>query len=69
MYMNIKIIKYIFQIKYEGVYFYGGKNEKDEVDSSLRILKVDSMPMVWIKPEVTGKGPGKRYKTFKQDSN
>ncbi|EGR31278.1 kelch motif family protein, putative, partial [Ichthyophthirius multifiliis] len=58
---EIKFTKLGANIKYEGIYFFGGKNSKGEISGDLKILKTDSKPFQWIKPETYGQSPSPRY--------
>jgi hypothetical protein len=49
------------QIRYEGVYFFGGLNAQNQILGELLVLKIDQRPMEWVKPETTGAAPCKIY--------
>lgn len=60
------------KIDQEGVYYFGGKNSKGELLGDLRILKTDTKPMHWVKPETKGIPPKPRYghsMDFQQEFN
>ncbi|KAL4459853.1 hypothetical protein ABPG74_003379 [Tetrahymena malaccensis] len=56
------IFKDYFQIKEEGVYFFGGVNQSGATNNRLAILKTDSKPMYFIIPETFGEPPKPRCK-------
>ncbi|KAL4478030.1 hypothetical protein ABPG72_013469 [Tetrahymena utriculariae] len=60
-YIDPKIPKWMAQIPYEGVYFFGGRDEDGNMLNTIRILKVDQNPIGWIFPEIEGKPPSPRY--------
>ena len=48
-------------IKYEGIYFFGGQNEKGFSENDLQILKIGRSPFEWVKPKTNGVSPCNRY--------
>eukprot|EP01022_Parablepharisma_sp_SALTPOND_P026623 TRINITY_DN644_c0_g1_i1.p2 TRINITY_DN644_c0_g1~~TRINITY_DN644_c0_g1_i1.p2 ORF type:complete len:469 (+),score=15.56 TRINITY_DN644_c0_g1_i1:1707-3113(+) len=50
----------IQQIEYEGVYFFGGRDERGP-KNKLYILKIGQKPCEWIEPSVEGRPPIARY--------
>ena len=49
------------KIKIEGIYYFGGLTQANQINSELQILKIDQKPMKWIIPETKGKPPTPRY--------
>ena len=48
------------KIRYEGVYLFGGINEKKMYCNDLYIIKIGSRPCINIKPKIAGKPPEPR---------
>jgi len=48
------------RIQYEGIYFFGGRDEKG-AKNTLHILKIDKRPCEWITPQIEGPSPIARY--------
>ena len=48
-------------IKYEGVYYFGGKRGPNYYSNELSILLIEKNPFKWIIPETVGQKPLPRY--------
>ncbi|KRX05522.1 Galactose oxidase/kelch, beta-propeller [Pseudocohnilembus persalinus] len=53
--------KFSNQIKYEGIYSFGGKNAQGNLHHDLRVLMTDQPKMQWATLKTQGKGPCPRY--------
>lgn len=49
------------KIKEEGIYLFGGMNEKQTIFNTLRILKLGCYPLKWTEPETKGIPPQPRF--------
>ena len=49
------------QLKYEGIYIFGGMDEYGECNNDVYILIFGSSPLTVFKPDISGKRPPKRY--------
>ena len=49
------------KIKEEGIYIFGGKNNKGQVLNKLKILKLGTKPVKMIFPETHGIAPSPRF--------
>jgi hypothetical protein len=52
-----------FKILEEGIYFFGGKNQKGKIKNKLVVLRLDEnyQPHEWVTPEVKGIPPPPRF--------
>ena len=52
-----------FVVQEEGIYIFGGKNEKGKVKNKMVILRLDEnyQPLEWKTPEVKGSAPAARF--------
>ena len=53
--------KYIFDIKYEGIYIFGGLDENLKETNNLFILHCFRNPLIFFEPQIKGNPPEKRY--------
>ena len=59
-------------LKYEGVYFFGGKGANGFPNNHVRLLKVGSIPLQWVNIETFGTPPSPRYShsmSYSEDQN
>ncbi|EGR29153.1 kelch motif family protein, putative, partial [Ichthyophthirius multifiliis] len=55
------LTKWAANIQYEGLYAFGGRNNKGDILGDLKILKTDCKPLQWIKIETKGVLPKPRH--------
>ncbi len=58
---DLVINNFYAKVIYEGLYFFGGKNNNNQCLNSLMILNIHHDHPIWIKPECHGKPPSPRF--------
>ncbi|KRX07512.1 hypothetical protein PPERSA_11061 [Pseudocohnilembus persalinus] len=59
--LNDLKLKPFHDIVYEGLYFFGGIDQNNQINGTLKVIEPDQQPLSWTEPNTQGLAPSPRY--------